>query len=75
MSIEVFEGGGFVITGNDINLYRLLALKGALKLQAKGLKLSRGASASTIARKDYGLRGNVDNLISQVEQLIEKERK
>lgn len=70
MSIETFEGGGMVITGEHMELYRLLALKGALKLEARGLKLSRRTSASTVAKKQYGLKGNRDKLIAQVEQLI-----
>lgn len=38
-------------TPEGINAYRLLALKGALKLETKGLSMSRGIRASVAVRK------------------------
>jgi len=37
-------------TPEKILAYRLLAIKGALKLETKGLQMSRGVKASVIAR-------------------------
>lgn len=53
MAIEVFPGGGMVVTGEHINLARLLALKGALKLEILGMK-RRGRSAFSILKKEFG---------------------
>ena len=38
-------------------MYRLLALKGALSLECKGLKHSRG-SVYALIKREFGLRGN-----------------
>ena len=39
MTIETFGDGGVIVTGDDIQVYRLLAIYGALKIQARtGLK-------------------------------------
>lgn len=38
MSVETFENGGFVVTGEHIQVFRLLALQKALKLELVGLK-------------------------------------
>ena len=43
-------------TPEQIAAYRVLALISALKLQSKGIKVTRGQSALTIARTQYGIR-------------------
>ncbi len=66
---------GITISGPEgVALYRLVALKSALKLQKVGIGISaRARKATTICREDYGLKGkNPDAFIPQVEALIEK---
>jgi hypothetical protein len=55
MAIEVTESGAMVITGGEIQVYRLLALKGALKMEAIGMK-RRGKSALSIVKSMTGLK-------------------
>lgn len=38
MTVENIDGGGFVVTGEHIQVFRLLALQKALKLELIGLK-------------------------------------
>ena len=47
MAIETVGNGGFIVTGEHINTYRLLALRSALKLETVGLK-SRAPVANII---------------------------
>lgn len=56
-SIEVSEHGGITCRGEGITMFRLLALRGAVKLEAVGLR-RRGPSASSIAKKELGLGRN-----------------
>jgi len=70
--IEVTESGATVITGEHIGLYQLVVLKRGLVAEGRGLKMSRGASMMTIAKKNYGLKGNREKLIAQVQALIDK---
>lgn len=47
MAIEKLGNDGFVVTGEDIQVFRLLALQKALKLELVGLK-SRAPVTNTI---------------------------
>lgn len=58
MPIENLPGGGVIITGKEIDVYRLLALKGMLHLESIGMKRSRGPSVLSVVKKEFGLRGN-----------------
>ncbi len=64
------HAGGTTITGDGIEKVRLLSLQMAFKVEARGMKLSRGISAIAIARKQYGLKGNRESLARQVDELI-----
>jgi len=55
---------------------KIEALVSALKLECTGLKMlprllqDRGMSASAICRKDYGLKGNKQEILEQMEAMI-----
>ncbi len=55
MAIEVTETGAIVATGDGIKVFQLLALKGALKMEAIGMK-RRGNSALSIVKSMTGLK-------------------
>ncbi len=50
MADITFGNGGTTFTGKGIDGFRLAALKGALSLEAKGMKMSRGRSALSVAK-------------------------
>jgi len=56
MAIEVTESGAMVITGGEIQVYRLLTLRHALKAETVGLRLTRGRSALAIVKAETGLK-------------------
>ena len=70
MAIQQIEGGCVAITGGHVGLYRLIVLKQALFLEGKGMKMTRGPSAISIARNQYGLKGDRAKLVAQVQGLI-----
>ena len=55
MAIETMGDGGFVVTGEHIQVYQLLALKARLKIEAAGLGF-RGRSTLSIVKQMTGLR-------------------
>ena len=67
MAIEV-SAAGTVITGEHIELYRLLALKAALKLEMKGMK-RHGRSAYSILKSE-GYMGNKAKVLNELENYI-----
>ena len=53
--VERTESGAVVITGTDIDKYRMLVLRSALKLEAVGLR-RRGRSVTSIVRTEFGIK-------------------
>lgn len=71
-AIEPLPGGAVVVvTGRDIPVYRLLALKHALRLETMGLKMSRGPSAYSIIKREFGLKGDKRKVLAEFERLVE----
>ena len=65
---------GFVAyTKDNINRFRLAALKGALKLEMVGMK-RRGRSAYSIIKEEFGFTGNRESVLQALENLIETEK-
>lgn len=64
------EGRTIVLdTPEQIKAYRLLTLRGALKLEIAGLKHSR-FSAYAIIKKEFGLKGNKQSILFQFEDRL-----
>ena len=57
-------------TPYKIELYRLLSLRAALRLEVVGLK-GRGKSAYSIAKQELGVKGNKQKVLDQVNQMIQ----
>lgn len=68
MAVEQVAGAT-VITGEHTKLYRLLALKHALRLEIKGLK-RRGTSTYQIVKREFGFRGNRQSVLDQLTKYI-----
>tara|TARA_R110000765_G_scaffold95102_1_gene179126 strand:+ start:242 stop:463 length:222 start_codon:yes stop_codon:yes gene_type:complete len=58
-------------TPYKIDLYRLLALRAALRLEVVGLLRSRGKSAYSIVKQELGVKGNKQKVLDQVNQIIQ----
>jgi len=57
-------------TPYKIELYRLLTLKSALKLEVLGMK-GRGRSAYSIIKEELGIKGNKQKVLDQVNQMVD----
>lgn len=62
-----------LITGNNINLYGMMALKQRLKLEIAGMK-SSGRSAYSIIKTKWKLNGNRARVLITFTNLIENKR-
>lgn len=71
MAIEKLGSNGFVVDGDDVNLFRLIALHKALKLEKIGMKLSRGRSALSIVKKEFGLKGSINTVEPLFKAILE----
>ena len=57
-------------TAYKIELYALLSLRAALRMEVAGLK-GRGKSAYAIAKQELGVKGNKQKVLDQVNQMIQ----
>jgi len=58
-------------TPKEIALFRLKALRGALKLEILGMQ-KRGQSAYSIIKNEYGFNGSRQSILKQLEAKIEE---
>jgi hypothetical protein len=58
-------------TPEQIATYRLAALRTGLKLEIKGLRMSRGPTAYSILRSEYGYKGKREAVLAQVTADVE----
>ena len=58
-------------TPEQIDMFRFLSLKSALKLECLGMT-RRGQSAYSIIKAEYGFKGNKKSVLKQMEQIIEE---
>ncbi len=59
-------------TPEKINAFRLLALKGALKLETLGMKHSRGSVYAAI-KKEFGLKGSKTSVYNQFVEMLKRD--
>ena len=57
-------------TPEDIAFFRLVARRGALRLEILGMH-RRGQSAYSICKQVYGLKGSRQRVLDQIEALVE----
>ena len=61
-----------IIEGKENILeFRLMVLHSALKLEVQtGMRMSRGRSAYSIVKKEYGFKGNKQRVLDQFEEFL-----
>lgn len=64
-NVKIETANGEVVT----SIFQLLQWKHALKLEAKGMTMSRGRKVSTHLRKLFGLKRSVK--IEQIQEIVE----
>ncbi len=73
--IEKGSGGTMFAGEAAVRLYSLTSIKFAVKLEAKGMRVSRGPKVTPRWLKHYGLkRGDTDGLIAKLDDEIAKLR-
>ena len=56
-------------TPEEIDGFRLITLRSALKLEVLGMK-RRGASVYSIVKKEFGLKGNKQSVYDQFDEIV-----
>ena len=55
---------------NQIALYRLLTLRAGLRLELRGLKVSKGRTCYAIIKQEFGLKGDKASVLEQFENYL-----
>ena len=58
-------------TPEGIAAFRILALKGKLKLECKGIRMSRGRTAYSVVKQEFGFKGSREKVLAQLEAWVE----
>jgi len=71
MTVETFDNGGYIVTGDSIPTYRLLMLRHTLKMELKGLRMSsHRPTAYSIIKKEFGLKGSKLKVLIAFESIL-----
>lgn len=60
-----------VLSRDEIARFRVLSLRGALRLEVSGMKRSRGPSAFSMVKKEFGFQGDKKAVLDQLNRWIE----
>ena len=61
-----------VITGNQIPAFRIKMLLMGLKTEIRGMRLTyKGPTCYSIIKKEFGLKGNKQKVLTQFEKIVE----
>ena len=63
-----------MLTGDQIPLYRLIALLKGIELEGTGIKVSRGRSCLTIVKSEFGWTGNRETIKGYLKEHIDEEK-
>jgi hypothetical protein len=59
-----------LLTGPQIDRFRIKVLLSGLKLEMLGMKRSRGPSVYSIIKTEFGLKGNRQSVYNQLDALL-----
>lgn len=75
MGFTKTEGGVVIDGAASVHLARLMALGAALSLEIRlGLRVSRGRTAYSILKREYGLKGSRERVLAQVDKMLDAAR-
>jgi len=59
-------------TPEGIQAYRMLTLHQGLRLECKGMRLTRGRTCYAIIKDEFGLKGSKENVLRQFEEILQE---
>ncbi len=73
MAIQFFGNGGSIVTGQkDIGNARLITMRVGMRLEAKGIKMSKGRSLLAQVKDEFGLKGSRQTVYAAFSKLVEQ---
>jgi hypothetical protein len=72
--IEHGAGGTGFIGPSAVNIFRMITLANGLKMEIKGLRMTRGRTCYAIIKSEYGLKGNRQKVLDQFLPMVDEAR-
>lgn len=72
MPITTYGNGGFCVTGKGIDIYRMITLLSAMRIELHGMCIARGYSAYATIKREFGLKGSKQKVFDQFSTLVEQ---
>lgn len=72
--IEHSAGGTGFIGPSAVNIFRMITLAHGLRMEIKGLRMTRGRTCYAIIKSEYGLRGRKQKVLDQFLPLVDEAR-
>jgi hypothetical protein len=60
-----------ILTGQQIPKFRLITLASGIRLEGRGVKVSRGRSCLAIVKAEFGFKGNRAKIQAQLQEVID----
>ena len=71
--IEFSETGAVSYVGRSaVSLFRMITLANGLKMEIKGMRMTRGRTCYAIIKEEFGLRGRKTRVLEQFLPLVEE---
>jgi hypothetical protein len=71
MAVINTGGGGMVITGEHVDIYRLITIRHGLKIEAMGMRLTgKAPSCLSIVKREFGFKGNREKVTAQFDTML-----
>lgn len=66
--------GGTTLTGDSVSFFRLAAMRSAVGLELKGLRVRRGPVVWKQAAREFGIKGNKQAVYDELTRMVEEQR-
>lgn len=72
--IEHGAGGSSFIGPSAVNIFRMITLANGLKMEIKGLRMTRGRTCYAVIKSEYGLKGGKAKVLAQFLPMVDEAR-
>lgn len=71
--VEISPTGSVTYVGEDaVKVFRMITLANGLKMEIKGLRMTRGTTCYAVIKREFGLKGNKQKVLDQFLPLVEE---
>ena len=70
--VSITDGATVYIGREATNIVRMITLMHGLRLEVRGMRLTRGRTCYAIVKQEYGLKGNKQRVLDQFQEILDE---